>query len=114
MSKPKTRKPWTAMTTKELAAATAEFDRKFAADSAAPLSPADRARWQRARRKRGRPRVGAGAKVVSVTIEKTLLKRVDALAKKAGVSRARLVAAGLARLLDGPTEGKPARRSRAA
>ncbi len=62
---------------KELDAMVAEFDREFVAESFGPMDSTARARLGRAKRKRGRPRVGAGSRMVSVTIEKRLLKRVD-------------------------------------
>jgi hypothetical protein len=54
-------KPHTAMTATELREATAEFDREFAADTFGPPTPQQGAQDRRARRKRGRPRVGRGA-----------------------------------------------------
>jgi hypothetical protein len=58
MRKPK--KLWQ-MNKSELAHATKEFDQEFIADKARPMTPAERAQDQRARRRR-RPRVGKGAK----------------------------------------------------
>ena len=43
----------------------------------------------------GRPKVGKGAKTISLTVESDLLKQVDAYAKRHGISRAKLVAKGL-------------------
>jgi hypothetical protein len=87
------------MTTAELRAATREFDREMVADEFHPLSLAERARWERARRKPGRPRRGAGAKVISVSVERGLLVRSDALAKNLGITRASLVERGLKAVL---------------
>lgn len=72
----------------------AEFDKEFIADTFAPLKPADKTRWTRAK-KRGRPRLGKGVKVISVSIEQSLLNRADRAARRKGVSRASLIAAGL-------------------
>lgn len=83
----------------ELARATAEFDREFIADTFQSLSSADRARWARLRRKRGRPRIGRGAKVIAVSVESGLLSRCDRLARKKRVSRASLIARGLRAVL---------------
>ncbi|MCG3125508.1 MAG: hypothetical protein CHACPFDD_00331 [Phycisphaerae bacterium] len=85
---------------------TAEFDREFVINSFAEPDPAARRRWQRARRKRGRPTVGEGAKVVSVSIERRLLARADRLAKKKRVSRAALISRGLRAVL--AAEGRAA------
>jgi hypothetical protein len=51
--------------------------------------------WQRAKRKPGRPRIGKGARVISVSIEQTLLERTDRLAAELGASRGQLITAGL-------------------
>jgi N-acyl-D-aspartate/D-glutamate deacylase len=78
---------------------TSDLDREFVADSFGPPSPRNRTRWERAKRKPGRPREGRGAQVISVSIEKGLLKQSDGLARKMGISRARLVARGLRAVL---------------
>jgi hypothetical protein len=43
----------------------------------------------------GRPKIGKGSKTISLTVEKDLLARADAYAKRNGISRAKLVAQGL-------------------
>jgi len=87
------------MPPEELAEATAEFEREFVADTFSPPTPAQEARWRRAARKRGRPRIGRGVKVISVSVEKQLLARSDALARRLKVRRAALVARGLRAVL---------------
>ena len=64
------------------------------------MTPEAKKAWEAAKRKRGRPREGQGAKVVSVSLERTLLARSDRLAKRLKISRAKLIASGLERLLD--------------
>src|ERR1039458_7255793 len=59
-------------TLSELRAATKDLDRDMVADEFHPMGPAERVRWERARRKPGRPRRGAGAKVISVSVERGL------------------------------------------
>ena len=49
----------------------------------------------KAKRNRGRPRVGKGSKTISVTVEARLLAKTDQLAKKLQVPRAVLIARGL-------------------
>lgn len=107
-------KDYTQMTAEELAEATAEFDREFIADSFGPPPPEALRQLQRAM-KRGRPRVGQGVRVVSVSVEKGLLNRSDALAKKLKVSRATLVTRGLQAMLlaAGEAELTPATSSAA-
>ena len=85
-----------------------EFDKEMIADTFRPLTAEQRALWQRAKR-RGRPQVGNGAKVISLSVERGLLKAADARAKALGISRAELVARGLRAILE-----RKARRSKAA
>jgi hypothetical protein len=79
----------------ELAEATAAYGREMAIDAFRPLTKAERARWNRARRNPGRPRRGKGVKVISVSVEQDLLVESDRLARRLGVSRARLIERGL-------------------
>jgi hypothetical protein len=88
-------KPYWEMTTSELRDATAEFDREFVGDTFGPPSPEQHIQDARARRKRGRPRVGQGSQTISVTVEKRLLAQADQLAKRLQVPRAVLIARGL-------------------
>ena len=97
MSGKKTGKRWEEMNARQLAAATAEFDESVI-DRSRPMNAAERGRWKAAQR-RGRPRVGKGAKAVSVTIEAGLLERADRMAKKLGLTRAQLIARGLVEVL---------------
>jgi cell envelope opacity-associated protein A len=92
-------KPYWEMNTQELAEATKEFDEEFVIDKCKPLSPEMRARWERAKRKVGRPKQGRGAQVISVSVEKELLARSDALAREIGITRAALIARGLKAVL---------------
>jgi hypothetical protein len=80
------------MTTAELAESTKQVDEPFVADRSRPLTSAERAQWNRIKRKKGRPRVGQGHKRISVSLERGLLQRVTALAKKRRISRSRLLA----------------------
>jgi hypothetical protein len=59
-----------------------------------PLNARERQQWRRFKAL-GRPKVGKGAKTISLTVEKSLLTKADAYAKRQGISRARLVALGL-------------------
>jgi hypothetical protein len=87
------------MTSAELAAAAAAFEEEFAYEKSRPLDASQKRLWSKAKKKMGRPRIGKGAKVVSVSLEKGLLSQVDKLAKRLGVSRASLVSRGLAALV---------------
>ena len=92
-------KPYWEMTTAELQAATKEFDQECIGESFRTATPAEQARFERARR-RGRPRIGAGSKTISVTVEVGLLAKTDRLAKKLRVPRAVLIARGLRSVVD--------------
>src|SRR5689334_9537737 len=60
-----------------------------------PLNAAERKLWRRFKRKVGRPKIGKGVKIVSIGVEKDLLKQTDALAKRRGLTRSALVAEAL-------------------
>ena len=62
-----------------------------------PLTAAQRARWQKIKRelRRTKSSNGRGVKVISVGMEPALLKRADAYAKVAGLTRAQLIAGAL-------------------
>jgi hypothetical protein len=78
-----------------------EIDRESPEDRLArsrPLNARERRQWQRFKRM-GRPKVGKGAKTISLTVEMGLLKQADAYAKRHGISRAKLVAQGLHAIL---------------
>src|SRR5437588_4141932 len=89
-----------ALSDAEKEAAYRSVDREFTPDELETLTPAERRWWDRLRRElvrkhRGRPRTGRGAKAISVTVEVGLLERVDAYARRQGLTRAQLIARGL-------------------
>ena len=90
------KKRLTNMTAEELADETAEFDREFVEDTFGEPDEKARQKLDRAKRKPGRPVRGAGAKAISVTVEKSILARADALASKLGITRAQLIERALA------------------
>jgi hypothetical protein len=83
----------------ELARITKVFDEEMFIDRSRPLTESERREWETRRRKPGRPRRGAGVKVVSVSVERTLLSQSDALARRLGISRASLIERGLRQIL---------------
>lgn len=99
--------PGKELTEAELEKMAAEFDREFVADTFGPATPEAKARLRRAKRKRGRPRIGAGSKAISVTIERALLREIDRIAKRRHTTRAKLIARGLKAVLK--TEGSKTR-----
>jgi len=68
-----------------------------------PLNADESELWRRFKRKAGRPKIGKGVKVVSIGVEKDLLKRADALARRRGVNRSALVAEALKALIASAT-----------
>ncbi len=93
-------KPLTEMNTAELQEATADLDEEFVSDSFGQPTARQRVKLERAKRKRGRPKIGKGVRVISVSIEKGLLEKTDRLAKKLNVQRTRLISRGLEAILD--------------
>lgn len=84
------------------------YNREIPESETRPLTPAEAAEWRaivRAakarRRKAGRPRVGLGAQRVQVSVERGLLTRADAYARRNGLTRAQLVARGLEAVVGG-------------
>jgi hypothetical protein len=66
-----------------------------------PLTPAMQARWNRIQKRlrRGRPMIGGGAKVLSVSIESGLLKKADGFAKRHKMKRSQMVSQALRLLM---------------
>ena len=101
--------PYGRMDVAELNEEVAKFDQEFIAETAEPLTAQERVRDQKARRKRGRPRVGGGARRVLVTIDPSLLQRSDIYADKHGLTRSALIARGLEELLGKNADKPPAK-----
>ena len=78
------------MTAAELADATRDFEMPFAFRKARPMNAAQRAEERSLRR--GRPRIGEGVRKISVSLERNVVDRTDALARKRGVKRSQLIA----------------------
>jgi len=69
-----------------------------------PLTPGERKLFEGFRRKAkmGRPKVGKGAKMVAITMERGLLKKSDAFAKQNHLKRSELFAAGVVAVMENP------------
>jgi hypothetical protein len=78
----------------ELDRVAAPFEEEFVPSG--PLTAQMKARLRRAKQKRGRPAVGEGAEKIRVSVERSLLRRADAVARKENISRSQLIAQGLA------------------
>jgi hypothetical protein len=87
------------MSASELDAVVAALERPIALSETRPMSPAERRRWERAKGQPGRPRRGKGARVISLSVEQSLLQKADLAAKRAGISRAALFEMGLRAVL---------------
>jgi hypothetical protein len=87
------------MTQRELDAVAAEVDRPISLSETRPMTGAERRQWQRAKRRPGRPRRGKGVRVISLSVEQSLLNKADIAAKRAGLSRAALFEMGLRAVL---------------
>jgi hypothetical protein len=99
MSHKKNPKPYWEMTTEELREATKEFDEEFVADRAKPLTPEMKTRWERAKAKPPRAEGGQSEETIAVRLDRSLLDRATALARKKRLTRDALVARGLRVLL---------------
>jgi len=98
-------KPYWEMTTEELRQATKEFDQEFVEDKFRPLTRAERAEWQEIQAGLRAPVKGRnGTRLIAVRVQKELLDRCTALAKKKRISRDALIARGLKRLLAAEAE----------
>jgi hypothetical protein len=78
------------------------FNQEIPPSGFRPLNSGERKIWARAKKKMGRPVKGKGSKVISLSVERELLGKADRLAKKKGVTRASIVAAGLIAVLKRP------------
>jgi hypothetical protein len=101
----KPKKPYDKMTAAELRQATREYDEELPLGSdglpGRPLNAAQRRQWQQVKKKLGRPRLGKGVKRVLVSIEADLLRQSDRFAKKHGLTRSKMISAGLRKLIAG-------------
>ena len=80
------------------------YNRPVPLSETRPLTPTERKRWEKAKKRMGRPKVGKGAKVISLSVEGGLLERADAYASKNGISRAQLFARGVETVLAAPRQ----------
>jgi hypothetical protein len=99
MRKKNTRTPFLKMTPEQRTRAAREFAREIRFEETRPLSEKGKLLWLRAKRGRGRPRVGRGSAKVLVTLERGLLEEADDFARKNRISRSALVAKGLRAVL---------------
>lgn len=99
MSRKRTAKPYWEMTLAELREATKQFDEEFVAEKSRPLTREEQALWEEIRNRGSGNGDGAGRQTIAVHLEKNLLAKCTALAKKKRISRDALIARGLKALL---------------
>jgi hypothetical protein len=90
------RRAYSQLTAQELDRIAEPFDRGRYRTRA--MTATDRALHRRARRP-GRPRIGLGAQKIRISIEKSLLRQTDELARTNNVSRSSLIARALRTVL---------------
>jgi hypothetical protein len=88
-------KSYARMNLSQLRQATREFDREFVPTR--PLTVRDNAKHRQAQV--GRPKIGKGSQVVPISIERGLLEKADAFARRHNLRRSQMVAEGLRLLL---------------
>ena len=89
------------------------YDAKDPRSETRPMTAAERARWDRVQNSlkakrpvRGRPRIGNGAEVVAISIEKGLLDQADAYARHHGLGRSEVFILGIKAVVrDTPPKG---------
>jgi hypothetical protein len=92
MKKTSKKKRWTEMTTDELAVATQRFDQPIAFEETRPLSPAERARWNRDRAAAKR---SGKQRTVKVRLNSALLQQFDEFAKRNNMTLDELITRGI-------------------
>jgi hypothetical protein len=99
--KPDAVEKFLALSPAEKEAYVAPFERgEIPLSESRPLNAGQRKLWKRVQRRlRGRPTVGAGAMVLSVSIERGLLKEADSFARRHKLKRSQMVAEGLRLLM---------------
>jgi len=85
--------PYNKMSAAELDAEVERFDKDSPEGNL--LTPAEKARHRRAKRRVGRPVVGKGAERITITMERGLLRAADIFARKQNMSRSELIANGI-------------------
>jgi len=101
------KKKYSEMNLEELREATKMYDREDLNPKSFPVSRSERERHDRvlrraraeAKRLRGRPKLGRGARSVLITIDPKLLKSADAFARKKKLSRSALFSMSVARAI---------------
>ena len=70
-------------------------DREIPLSETRPLTREERKVWERFRKRIGRPKVGKGAKVVAVSVERERLEQINSFIKQRGLGRSELFLRGV-------------------
>jgi hypothetical protein len=97
MKRSSKQKSWTKMTARELAEATKEFDKAIRFEETRPLTPAERARWRRARRGPvdSSHLFNGKHRTIRVRVDEYLLKKFDEFAKRNHMTRDEFISRSL-------------------
>lgn len=98
-----------AMTPEEKEAVYREVDREIPLSELRPLNAQERKRWNKFKKRLGRPKVGRGAKLVTVSLERGRAEQIDEFLRRHGLGRSTLFARG-AELAMAEIERKTARK----
>ena len=100
-----------AMSAREKEAVYHEVDREIGPSELRSLNAGERRRWARFKKRLGRPKIGRGAKLVTLSVERGRMEQIDAFLKRHGLGRSAFLLRG-AELAMAEIERK-ARRKRA-
>ena len=92
------KRPFDCLTDAEMEAVYQECEH-IGPEDGVPLTPDDIRKHRKAGLRPGRPRVGLGAARINISIERGLLRKADAFARRHKLSRAAVVAKSLDALL---------------
>src|SRR5579884_1040214 len=83
-----------AMTPDEKEEVYREVNREIPASELRPLNAAERKRWNSFKKRLGRPKVGKGARLVTVSMERGRAEQIDEFLRRHGLGRSALFARG--------------------
>ena len=94
-SRPSPIESFLALTPAERREATAVFDQEFVADQARPMTPQQRAEWEQIQRRLRLTDPHPQYRRVMTRLSRSLIKELDAMAKRRKVSRSKVIALAL-------------------
>lgn len=88
-----------ALSDAEKEADVARYDKEFVFEESRPLTPPEQREWNKIKRGPGRPKKGGGASVISLSVERNLLKLADSFAETHQLSRSEMFSRGIKAIL---------------